>query len=74
MQTMPSKITQEIDKELKKIGYRPPRIALLWRGKLLLFALKHKNVGAFLINHLEVGDLKTPDGTKYKGFKFSWRW
>ena len=28
----------------------------------------------FVSNHLEVGNLETPLGTKYKGFKLSFKW
>jgi len=41
---------------------------------LLLFALRHKGVGSFILKHLKIGEFKLPDGTKYRGFKFSFKW
>ncbi len=66
--------TREIEKELAKIGWHRPNVKLRWRGHLLLFALRHRRIGAFLLNHLEIGNLTAPDGTKYKGFRLKFRW
>jgi hypothetical protein len=43
------------------------------KGRLLFFALRHEWMVRFLIKNCKYGEFETPYGTKYKGFKCSWK-
>ncbi len=60
-------ITQKIEKELGKIGWQKTQITLTWRGKFLLFTLRHRKWMWFVMKHLEIN-------WKEKTWKFKFKW
>ena len=70
---MPQKKTLS-EKEYAKLAIKELIRALPFKWRAGIWLWKHQKLFWFVVKHLEIGEFAAPDGTKYKGFKFSFKW